>query len=63
MTLAADLAGKHCAPCEGGMPALTNEQVRDHLNAVPAWRLTADGKRLRREWRAKDFATALETCT
>ncbi len=45
---------------EGGVPALTAEQVRDHLGAVPAWRLTADGLRLRREWRVKDFATALD---
>jgi 4a-hydroxytetrahydrobiopterin dehydratase len=27
---------------------------------VPQWRLTADGKGIRREWRVKDFATALD---
>src|SRR3954454_11769943 len=54
------LAKKHCTPCEGGTPALTAGQIRDALAAVPPWALTGDGKRLRREWRVKDFATALD---
>jgi 4a-hydroxytetrahydrobiopterin dehydratase len=57
---AAELTKKRCAPCEGGVPALTPEQVREHLPAVPDWRLASDGKRIRREWRVKDFATALD---
>ncbi len=56
----AELARKHCAPCEGGTPALDAAQVRNHLSAVPSWRLTDDGKRIRREWRVKDFVTALD---
>src|SRR5262249_47279142 len=59
-TTAAELCRKHCLPCEGGVPALTSQQVQDHLAAVPHWSLTPDGKRLRREWRVKDFATALD---
>jgi 4a-hydroxytetrahydrobiopterin dehydratase len=58
--LAAELTGKRCAPCEGGVAALKPDQVRDHLPAVPEWRLTADGKRIRREWLVKDFPTALD---
>jgi 4a-hydroxytetrahydrobiopterin dehydratase len=27
---------------------------------VPQWRLTADGKAIRREWRVKDFASGLD---
>jgi 4a-hydroxytetrahydrobiopterin dehydratase len=60
MTTASELTQKHCAPCEGGVPPLSAEQVRQHLEAVPAWKLTADGKHIRREWRVKDFATALD---
>ncbi len=56
----AELIRKHCVSCESGVPALKAEQVRDHLAAVPSWRLTDDGKRLRREWRVKDFVTALD---
>jgi 4a-hydroxytetrahydrobiopterin dehydratase len=55
-----ELTGKHCAPCEGGVPPLAVEQVREHLTAVPGWQLTADGKRITRSWRVKDFVTALD---
>jgi len=60
MTTAAELAHKHCLPCEGGVPALAADRVTALLGAVPAWKLTADGQRLRREWRVKDFATGLD---
>jgi 4a-hydroxytetrahydrobiopterin dehydratase len=60
MTTAAELTTRRCQPCEGGVPPLTPDQVQAHLAAVPQWRLTADGKRLRREWRVRDFLTALD---
>jgi 4a-hydroxytetrahydrobiopterin dehydratase len=55
-----DLTNRRCQPCEGGVPALTDEQVGNLRQAVPQWRLTDDGQRLRREWRVKDFLTALD---
>jgi 4a-hydroxytetrahydrobiopterin dehydratase len=55
-----ELTHKHCVPCEGGATALNEAQVKEHLKAVPNWRLGDDGKRIRREWRVKDFATALD---
>jgi 4a-hydroxytetrahydrobiopterin dehydratase len=39
---------------------LTPEQVQELLPAVPGWKLTADAKRLRREWRVKDFQVGLD---
>jgi 4a-hydroxytetrahydrobiopterin dehydratase len=60
MKTAAELTHKHCQSCEGGVPPLAADQVRELLAAVPQWRLSADGKCLRREWRMKDFAAALE---
>jgi 4a-hydroxytetrahydrobiopterin dehydratase len=57
---ATELTRKHCAPCEGGVAALAPEQVHNYLTAVPAWKLTGDGRRIRCEWRVKDFATALD---
>jgi 4a-hydroxytetrahydrobiopterin dehydratase len=57
---ASDLSRKHCQPCEGGVPALGAAEVRDLLPGVPDWRLASDGKRIRREWRVKDFVTALD---
>ncbi len=58
-TTAAELMRKHCVPCEGGIPPLSPQEVRDQLAALPEWKLSADGQRIRREWRVKDFATAL----
>jgi 4a-hydroxytetrahydrobiopterin dehydratase len=55
-----ELTQKHCAPCEGGVPALPPAQVHDYLAALPAWKLTADNQRIRREWRVKNFLTALD---
>jgi len=57
---AAELIRQHCKPCEGGVPPLGRPEVQERLPAVPQWRLSDDGKRLRREWRVKDFATALD---
>jgi 4a-hydroxytetrahydrobiopterin dehydratase len=60
MTAAAELTRKHCRACEGGVPPLRPEQVQEYLQAVPQWRLSGDGKAIRRTWRVKDFATALD---
>jgi 4a-hydroxytetrahydrobiopterin dehydratase len=54
------LSDQHCVPCEGGVPPLTGTELREKLQAVALWQLTPDGKRIRREWRVKDFATALD---
>jgi 4a-hydroxytetrahydrobiopterin dehydratase len=59
-TARADLLGRHCRACEGGVPPLTATQVHDYLKALPDWHLTGDGSRIRREWSAKDFTTALD---
>jgi 4a-hydroxytetrahydrobiopterin dehydratase len=59
MSSATDLSHQHCKPCEGGVPPLSPEQVRELLPALLQWKLSADGKRIRREWRMKDFAAAL----
>jgi 4a-hydroxytetrahydrobiopterin dehydratase len=55
-----ELARKHCTPCEGGVPALTPDQVRHYGAQVPHWQVTPDHKRIRREWRAKNFEAALD---
>ena len=55
-----ELSRKHCAPCEGDVPPIAPDQVHAFLEAVPSWKLIADGKRIRREWRVKDFSIALD---
>jgi 4a-hydroxytetrahydrobiopterin dehydratase len=61
MTFSAnDLARKHCAACEGNIPRLQPQQMPDYLKALPAWELAGDGRRIRRSWRVKDFASGLD---
>jgi 4a-hydroxytetrahydrobiopterin dehydratase len=55
-----DLAMRRCGPCSGKVSALAANEVRDLLVQVPAWKLTADGKRLTRSWRVRDFLVALD---
>jgi 4a-hydroxytetrahydrobiopterin dehydratase len=55
-----DLTKKRCVPCEQGVPALTPDQIQALLPSIPDWKVTADGKRIRREWRVRDFMAALE---
>ncbi|HXG09027.1 MAG TPA: 4a-hydroxytetrahydrobiopterin dehydratase [Gemmataceae bacterium] len=57
---ATELTRKHCQPCEGGMPPLSAEEVSRYLAELKDWKLSADGKRIRREWRVKDFAAGLD---
>ena len=57
---APELTRKHCTPCEGGVPPLSREQVQDLLAALPEWRLTPDGQRIRREWRVRNFVAGLD---
>jgi 4a-hydroxytetrahydrobiopterin dehydratase len=53
------LNAKKCVPCEGGVPALTRDEAQALLGSVSGWQLTADGQRIRREWRAKNFVAAI----
>ena len=57
---ATDLVTKKCVPCEGGVQPLSGEQIAELAQKVPQWRLSADMKSLRREWRVKDIPTALD---
>jgi 4a-hydroxytetrahydrobiopterin dehydratase len=57
---AAELCRMRCLPCEGGVPPLSPDKIPQYLSAVPGWSLTADGRRIRRELRVKDFLTALD---
>lgn len=59
MTGANDLRQKRCVSCESGVPALPPEQVQKLLGSLPAWKLVEGGKRIRREWRVKDFMEGL----
>ena len=54
------MSKKHCVSCETGAKALTADQVHGLLPSVADWKLSSDGKRIRREWKARDFVTGLD---
>jgi 4a-hydroxytetrahydrobiopterin dehydratase len=60
MSTTQELTRKHCTPCAGGIPPLSPERVQSYLKDLPGWQLSADGKRIHREWRLKDFLAGLD---
>jgi 4a-hydroxytetrahydrobiopterin dehydratase len=54
------LVHKKCLPCEGGVEPYTLEQSRDQLTWLNGWTITADGKRIRKEWVVKNFMAAMK---
>lgn len=51
-----DLRNKHCQPCEGGVEPLDGKHVQEHMMKLDAaWKVSSDGKQLRREYRFKNF--------
>jgi 4a-hydroxytetrahydrobiopterin dehydratase len=50
------LAVGKCAPCEGGVPALTLKEAESLMRAIHGdWKLAPDGKSLKRSLEFKDF--------
>jgi 4a-hydroxytetrahydrobiopterin dehydratase len=58
--MATELTSKRCTSCEEGVPPLAAERVREYLKQVSGWHLVDNGRRIRKSWRVKDFATALD---
>src|SRR3989338_1832998 len=52
-----DLFKKRCVPCEGGMPSVTPEKVKELLSQVPQLRME-EGKVVRR-FKFKNFKEAI----
>jgi 4a-hydroxytetrahydrobiopterin dehydratase len=55
-----DLTQKHCIPCEGGDPAVSEEKEEELKKQIPNWLLLRDGThRLRRQFKLKNFKEAI----
>jgi 4a-hydroxytetrahydrobiopterin dehydratase len=54
------LAEKKCVPCEGGVDPCPLPQAQRQLQNLPGWRITHDGKRIRKDWVVKNFLAGLE---
>lgn len=50
------LAEQRCQPCEGGVAPLTLDEAQALMKQVSdAWKLAADGKSIRAEWKFRNF--------
>ncbi|WP_129644933.1 4a-hydroxytetrahydrobiopterin dehydratase [Peristeroidobacter agariperforans] len=50
------LAEQRCKPCEGGVAPLTLDEAQALMKQVSGdWKLAADGKSLRAEWKFRNF--------
>lgn len=55
-----DLTKKHCVPCEGGDPPLTDEAEDELLKQVQDWSLLRDGTHmLRKQFKFKNFKESM----
>lgn len=57
---AEELTRKKCVPCEGGVPTLTGPEVEALLANLQGWKAVEGGQRIRRDWRARNFMTAID---
>ncbi len=53
------LADKRCVPCEGGVPKLSPERVKELLTQIPGWEAPGD-HHLHRVFRFPDFKQGLD---
>lgn len=53
------LVSSKCKPCEGDVKAYTPAEAETQLAQLYGWRLTSDGKRIRKDWRMKNFMAAM----
>lgn len=54
------LTKKKCQPCEGGVEPCTLDHSQSQLERLPGWRLTHDGKRIRKDWVVKNFMAGMD---
>lgn len=51
-----DLTKKHCVPCEGGTPPLSDGKENELIRQTPGWILLRDGThKITRQFKFKDF--------
>jgi 4a-hydroxytetrahydrobiopterin dehydratase len=53
------LVQKKCKPCEGGVDPVSPQQAAEQIKNLQGWTLSADNKKIRKEWVAKNFMAAI----
>jgi 4a-hydroxytetrahydrobiopterin dehydratase len=55
-----ELVQKKCKPCEGGVEPYSPAEAREQLKQLQGWRITHDGQRIRKDWKAKNFMAGIK---
>jgi len=50
-----ELTSIRCVGCEGGIPAMNNDEIKTLMPQIPDWKLSEDGKAILRHFSFKDF--------
>ncbi|MGZ8429103.1 MAG: 4a-hydroxytetrahydrobiopterin dehydratase [Candidatus Deferrimicrobiaceae bacterium] len=54
------LASRKCEPCRGAVSPMSREMAESMLREIPGWGLEEDATKIRRSFRFRDFAQAME---
>ncbi len=54
------LTSKRCAACEGGLEKLSAAQAAKQQETLAGWELIDVGRRIRKDWKVKDFQAGME---
>ncbi len=57
------LTKKKCLPCEGGVEPYSPEEAAEQIELLAGWQLTHDGKRIRKDWKVKNFMAGMRFFT
>ncbi len=56
-----DLTKKKCEPCEGGVKPFDSEETKTYMTYLKTpWDVVADGKKIEKKFKFKDFNEAME---
>ena len=55
-----DLTQKKCVPCEGGVPKLGPDRVKELLAQLDGWDAREERTRIHKRYRFKDFVEAMK---
>jgi 4a-hydroxytetrahydrobiopterin dehydratase len=56
---ATELVQKKCKPCEGGVDPVSPQEAAEQIKNLQGWTLSADSKKIRKEWTVKNFMVAI----
>lgn len=53
------LTSKCCAACDGGLKKLSKAEAEEQLEVLDGWKLSDDGRQIRKDWKAKNFLAGM----